>query len=180
MQHPQVLVVYTTRAGYSRRVASAIARRLREVGCQVDLADLELSIRHPERYDGVVLGCAVRFGHPAVVMTEFIEQNRKALDTCPTAFFSIDSTSRASRHLDAFFAKTAWHPACSAVFPGVRGARIRKALEWIQDFIESPSVRHAEAPTDWRRVAAFADGIAALVAAAPRRPDEVRHGTMCS
>lgn len=160
MSSPEVLVGYITRAGYTREVATAIAQRLRARGCEVDLADLELCIRHPERYDAVVLGCAVRFGHPAAAMAKFILENHRALATRPAAFFSIDGTRRAAEHLETFLRDVAWRPTRSATFVGVRGARVRRAIEWLKDRVESTSIRHVDAPTDWRRIAAFADELA--------------------
>lgn len=166
--HPsQILVAYITRAGYTRRVATAIAQRLREQGHEVDLADLELAIRHPEQYDAVVLGCATRFGHPADAMARFVHKHRRALATRPTGYFSVDGTDDARAHLDAWLQQTAWRPTCVLTVPGIRGARLRKALEWLQDRLDATSIKHVQAPTDWERVRAFADDIARLVAPAP-------------
>lgn len=158
---PQILVGYITRAGYTREVATAIAQRLRDHDLETDVADLELCIRHASHYDATILLCATHFGHPAATMAAFITENRDALARQPTAYVSVDSSGDAMPHVDRFFRTTGWHPDRVLVIPGVRGAHLRRAIAWVQDRIESTSVMHVVAPTDWDRVRAFADELAA-------------------
>lgn len=166
---PSVLIGYITRAGYTREVARAVGQRMRDRGFDTDVADLELCIRHPERYDAVVLGCAVRFGHPSMTMARFIAEHRATLEALPTGFFSVDGSRSPQKHLDEFFQLTDWHPSRVLAVPGVQGARVRRAIAWIQDRLESKSVTRVEAPTDWSRIAAFADQVADVVRASSDR-----------
>lgn len=170
-----ILVGYITRAGYTRRVATAIAQRLRDRGFEVDLADLELCIRRPAKYDAVILGCAVRFRRPATAMTKFVVRHREALATRPTAFFAVDGTKDAAAHVDTFLEETGWHPSLTCIVPGVRGARLRRAYAWLQDRVEAKSIKRVEAPTDWARIDAFAEDLAARVP--PPENDGARRGS---
>jgi menaquinone-dependent protoporphyrinogen oxidase len=156
-----ILVGYITRAGYTRTVARAIDRRLRELGFQTDVADLELCIRHPPAYDAVVLGSAVRFGHHPTAMQQFIAENHAALCDRPTAFFSVERHP-AGDATEKLFRLTNWRASCVLTLPGVRGALLRRTIAWVEDRLEK-SATPPTAPTDWARIDRFANDIAALV-----------------
>lgn len=95
MEPRRVLVAFITRSGYTRVVGKAIAQRLRDAGLEVEIADLELCTRHPERYDAVILGCAVHHGRHADALATWIEENRDALEARVTALFSVDRDDHA-------------------------------------------------------------------------------------
>jgi menaquinone-dependent protoporphyrinogen IX oxidase len=164
MKPPHVLVGYITRAGYVRDVAEAIARRLQARGIETDVADLELAIRHPRKYDAVVLGCGARLGHHPTAMASFIAQHRARLGQRPTAFFSVERDAATPDAMTKLFERTEWRPTWTLALPGVRGARLRRLRAWVQDRLDK-RVSRVEAPTDWARIESFADQIASEVTA---------------
>ena len=162
MESRRVLVAFITRSGYTRVVAKAIAQHLRDAGFEVDIADLELCTRHPERYDAVVLGCAVHHGHHANALATWIEENRDVLKDRVTALFSVDGDHRAS----ALFERTDWRPDQLLVLTAEREPLLRRLLnEWRGQARSRP-------PTlDWPRISAFLGELVPAIRAAPRRAD---------
>lgn len=166
----KILVGYITRAGYTRTVAEAIARRLHERGFETDVVDLEISIRHPRKYHAVILGSAVRFGHHPTAMQEFIARNRRALTDRPTAFFSVERKPATDEAMQALFRETEWQPQRTLAVLGVQGELFRRTVAWVQDRLDATSVTHVAAPTDWARIDAFADEVAELVRPERQQP----------
>lgn len=169
--HLKILVAYVTRSGYTRLVAREIATRLRRGGHDVDLADLELCIRHPEQYDVIVLGSAVRFHHHAEVVANFIVENREILSARRTAFFSVDRRAFRSRdadpggHMERLFERVGWRP---QVAVAVAGKLDYREHTWPRRIFMRAASRHRGAPTDtsrdhdltdWGRVASFTDAL---------------------
>jgi menaquinone-dependent protoporphyrinogen IX oxidase len=170
MTPQRVLVGYITRAGYVREVAEAIAQRLQAHGYETDVADLELSIRHPRKYEAVVLGCGARFGHHPSAMASFIAQHRARLVQRPTGFFSVERDAAKPDAMTALFERTEWRPVWTLALQGLQGARLRRLRAWLQDRLDK-RVSRVAAPTDWARIESFADSVAAdLTARASRRP----------
>jgi hypothetical protein len=162
MESRRVLVAYITRSGYTRVVAKAIAQGLREAGLEVDIADLELCTRHPERYDAVVLGCAVHHGNHADLMTTWIEENRDTLEARVTALFSLDRTD----HTAALFARTNWRPHRMLVLKAVHEPIVGRLVRELRE------QRTTAPPTlDWPKITAFVAELVPLIRAAPRRAD---------
>lgn len=162
MEPRRVLVAYITRSGYTRVVGKAIAQRLREAGCEVDVADLELCTRHPERYDAVVIGCAVHRGRHSEALATWIEENRDALEVRVTALFSIDRADRTP----ALFAHTRWRPNRHLVLTAVDEPLVRRLVR------ELRAQPVAAPPTlDWKKITAFVDALVPVIRDAPRRAD---------
>ncbi|MBL9014190.1 MAG: hypothetical protein JNL83_08435 [Myxococcales bacterium] len=162
METRRVLVAFITRSGYTRLVAKAIAQRLRGAGLEVDVADLELCTRHPERYDAIVLGGAVHHGHHSEALATWIEENREALDERLTALVSIERGD----HTPALFAHTHWRPTRVLVLTAVHEPLVRRLMRELRDQA-APA-----APTlDWSKISAFVEELVPLIRAAPRRAD---------
>ncbi|MGF1509766.1 MAG: flavodoxin domain-containing protein [Myxococcota bacterium] len=122
-------VFYATREGQTRRVASYVSQKLRDLGHEVEVVD----VAHPdgvriEHYDGVILAASVHMWRHPPEMRHFVRKHRLSLARVPTAFLSVSmceaawerSESRADQQvrarldahwlMDRFFASTHWHP----------------------------------------------------------------------
>ena len=168
----KILVAYCTRSGFTRSVAQRIATKLREQGHEVDLADLELCIRHPERYDMVVLGSGVRRGEHHETVEAFIKEHRDILAALPCGFFSVDEAAYHSSdadpdgHLARMFEALHWTPKHAVAvagridyrehaWPRRLGMRIHSAR------LGAPTdTSHDHVLTDWTHVDAFAGALA--------------------
>lgn len=167
MEPRRVLVAYITRSGYTRIVARAIAQRLRDRGIEAELADLELCLRHPERYDAVVLGCAVRHHRHAEAMAEFIAEHRDALTDRITGFFAIDTAQQLDGHTARLLNRLRWHPTHVLVLRGTRQPLFRELLRNLRG---GPPAPH---PTgEWPRITAFADELASRIQNTAPRADQ--------
>lgn len=167
-----ILVAYCTRSGFTRAVARRIATKLREHGADVELADLELCIRHPERYGMIVLGSGVRRGehHPAI--ERFITEHRETLAALPCGFFSVDRAAYHSDepdpdgHLARTFDKLGWRPQHTLSVAGRIDYRehvwpVRIVLQILSRYIGAPTdASRDHVLTEWRRVDAFAEALA--------------------
>jgi menaquinone-dependent protoporphyrinogen oxidase len=168
----KILVAYCTRSGFTRSVARRIATKLRERGNDVDLADLEMCIRHPERYDVIVLGSGVRRGEHHQVMEEFITEHRDALAARPCGFFSVDRAAYHSDdpdpggHLAHMFEKLGWKPQHAVAIAGRIDYRehfwpYRMALKILSRYLGAPTdASRDHILTEWPRVDAFAEAVA--------------------
>lgn len=86
----RVLVAYACRVGRTRAIAEELAERLRARGHEVELGNArEGRLPPPQDYDAVILGSRVEHGHHAPEIVEYVREHRTALDTMPTAFFSV-------------------------------------------------------------------------------------------
>lgn len=162
MEQRRVLVAYVTRSGYTRLVGRAIAQALRDAGLEVDVADLELCTRHPERYDAVILGCAVHHGHHAEVLATWIEENREALEARLTALFSLDPAD----HTPALFAHTHWRPGRTLLLKTVDEPLVRRI---VRELREQP--RTTPPKLDWAKISAFVGELVPAIRTCPRRAD---------
>lgn len=181
----KVLVLYATHYGQTRAIAAAIAQRLRERGCQVDLLDLadRAHLPAPHGYDALVLGSRVEVGKHAGDLRSYVQVHRDALDQLPTAFFSVSMAAASpaagpdpSGYMASSFDDLGWHPRLAASFAG--GLPYRK-YGWFMRFVMKRISRAAGRTTDtsrdheftdWTRVAAFADDLVALLPATTSPP----------
>ena len=60
----KTLILFSTRDGQTREIASYLASELKELGIQADVANVH-RIEEPqwENYDRVVIGASIRYGH---------------------------------------------------------------------------------------------------------------------
>lgn len=89
----QILVLYASRHGHTRRVAEAIAAAASARGLVPDLRDVESA--PPDRLDGygaAVLASPVHVGRHAKRMVAFVRRHLPELDARPNAFVSVSLT----------------------------------------------------------------------------------------
>lgn len=102
----KVLVAYASRCGSTAEVAQAIADQLCQAGAAVDVCAVD-AVTDVAAYDSVVVGSAIRMGKWLPAAVEFVEQNRAALQTRQTAFFTVHmlntDDSEASRQARAAY-----------------------------------------------------------------------------
>jgi menaquinone-dependent protoporphyrinogen oxidase len=171
----QILIVFASHHGMTRKIAGALADRLRTRGHVVDLAETTRGpyrLPPPGAYDAVVLGSRIEVGRHATALLGYIRDHREVLQQMPTAFFSVSMAAASpsasadpSGYLAATFEDLDWHPAHAVAFAG--GLPYRR-YGWITRFVMKRIARAHGQPTDttrdheltdWAAVAAFADKI---------------------
>lgn len=83
----KTLILFSTRDGQTREIASYLASELKELGIQTDVANVH-RIEEPqwENYDRVVIGASIRYGHYHSAFQEFVKKHATRLNSMPSAF----------------------------------------------------------------------------------------------
>ena len=163
-----VLIVYGTTGGQTRRIAGRMAELVCEFGHAATLMDAAAAPRMPRgRYDAVIVAASVhRLRHQASV-ARFVRANLRALEHLPTAFFSVGifaagrspgRRERARRCAEAFPEETGWSPGMVRTVAGALAyTRYRPLTRWIMrlgawwDGGDTDTSRDHEY-TDWERL----------------------------
>jgi menaquinone-dependent protoporphyrinogen oxidase len=176
----KILVVFATHYGHTRKVAVAIAERLRELGHQPDLFDVRDRdhVPAPDNYDAVVLGSRVELGKHATDLRNYVIAHKDVLERKPTAFFSVSLAASQpapepdpSGYLADFFDAVEWRPRRAIAFAGALPYR---KYGWLMRLIMKRISRSAGHTTDtsrnhdltdWQEVRRFAEEVAGLLPA---------------
>jgi len=177
-----ILMLFASHYGQTRTIAERIAERLRMSGHDVDLVNARFAknIPPPQDYDAVVLGSRVEFGRHASTIQEYIRSHCDGLRDTQTAFFSVSmAASRPnagadpSGYMDAMFSELDWKPTRAVALGGALPyrkygwvmRRIMKRISQGAGHTTDTSQNHEF--TNWQRVIAFADEIAAQLSVEP-------------
>lgn len=123
----KALFLYSTREGQTKKIFQHIDGQLAGYDCDfVDLHTIDdIDI---EKYERVLVGASIRYGHLNKKLYQFIERNLKALQTSKAAFFCVNLTARkedqgkdtpeGSAYIKTFLKKSPWQPELIGVFAG--------------------------------------------------------------
>lgn len=173
----RVLIEYATSEGQTARIAARVAERLRAAGHAAELHEMRpgAPAAEVERYDGVIVGASVHYGHHPAHVRTVLRRQRVALAVRPAAFFSVSLSAdgpganrpAAQRYMRRLLRQARWQPHLIATFGGA--LRYREYAAW-KRFLVRLFVRIAGGDTDtsreyeytdWNAVAQFADAFAA-------------------
>lgn len=169
-----ILILYSTTDGHTRRICQSLAQRLGERGNSVTVQELQPApAAELEPFDKLVIGAAIRYGHHRPAVRHFVSGHRRLLEAKPSAFFSVNLVARkpnrnrpeTNPYLRRFLRRVRWQPTLAAVFPGrLDYPRYRWFDRWIIQFIMRltggpTDPRSVTEFTDWNAVTAFADAI---------------------
>ncbi len=166
-----ILFLYATHDGQTRRICEAMAEEVRRAGGSVTL--LPLSDLHAAQALGmaaqVVVGASIRYGHLPAALYRFAREQRAVLDARPNSFFCVNLTARkpgkdtpeGSAYMRTFLKKSVWQPKKLAVFAGaLRYSRYTwydkamiRFIMWVTGGPTDPA--HDVEFTDWDKVRAF-------------------------
>ncbi len=169
-------LLYMTREGQARKVMERIAFCLEEAGHRVSVAAInDLPADYAlDAFDGVVLGCSIRYGRHHKQFCQFVEKHKAMLENKPNFFFSINLTARKpdrsephnNLYLQKFLRKAQWKPDRVDVFAGAllytRYRFVdRKMIQLIMKITGGPTDPKVDTEfTDWARVKKFAETVA--------------------
>ena len=185
-------IFYATREGHTRRVADAIASRLRHHGVETlvfDVADGQ-GREDLRRCSAIVLAAPVHAGKYAPEVVAFARDHCGELNRAKTsAFVSVTLSEASVERADAspterakfaddvaqlnerFFRMTGWRPAhvhnvAGALAYSRYRLPVRLMMKWIAKRAgASTDTRRDHDYTDWEALDAFADGLATGIAA---------------
>lgn len=126
-------------------------------------------------YDTVVLGASIRYGKHRPNVVDFVTAHRSVLQHKHTAFFSVNlvarkpekNTAQTNSYVQKFLAQVQWQPTLADVFAGQLdyaryGIFDKIMIKFIMWVTKGPI--KSDKPiefTDWQRVKAFSDQVAA-------------------
>lgn len=191
-----VLIVYGTTEGQTRKIAGWMAERTREHGhaaTLMDAADFPGRIVHGG-YDAVIVAASVHGQRHQAPVERFVRENLDALRRVPTAFFSVSLSAAgreprqresARRCAQAFLDETGWRPYPVGLVAGALAyTRYDLPTRWVMKLIawreggDTDTTRDWEY-TDWeqlrRELEAF---LAHLEPAAAGRPESALAGAV--
>ncbi len=172
----QVLLLYSSVYGLSRRICERLQTHLASQGHQARVEPLLGAQLDPALYDALVIGASIRQGkhNPAVI--EFIRRNQALIEGKPNAFFSVNlvarkphkNTPQTNPYLQRFLAGCPWKPQLLGVFAGELdyqryGPVERHMVRFVMWLNKGPTdLKTNVCFTNWDEVERFAGRVAAL------------------
>ena len=169
-----VLIVYGTTEGQTRKIAEWMATRIRERGHQAELRDSaalapDLDLK---AFDAFMIAASVHQECHQETITSFVIAHRKLLDTKPAAFISVSLSAvleggktEAQKYVERFVSVTGWRPRMTLLLGGaLRFTEYDYFQEQIVKFIVmkgggAASTGRDREFTDWNALAGFVDGL---------------------
>ena len=169
----KVLIVYGTTEGHTARIAQRIADLVRAQGYEAEAMDVGKTSANLDPCDGVILGSSIHMGEHEKRIRAFARQNRAALETLPSAFFSVSITAaedteeahaKVEEYVEKFEDETGWKPGTVAVFAGAlaytRYGFIKRRM--VKSIAKEKHLDHADTSrdyeyTDWEEVRRFTE-----------------------
>ena len=163
-------ILYATVDGQTLKIANKIKDILIEKGNEVEVFSIEDFDGKPTDYDTFVIGSSIRYGKHNSEIIEFINTNKKQLDSTKNAFFSVNLVARkpekATPETNPYFVKFLnqidWIPFQSAVFAGKLDYQKypftdRLMIQMIMWITKGPTNSKTNIEyTDWDKVEQFA------------------------
>ncbi len=166
-----ILVIYGTTEGQTRKIAEWTATYIRDREDHVDLRDsaapmsLDLELFH-----AFIIAASVHQQYHQETITNFAIAHRKLLNARPSAFISVSLSAvlegertEAQRYVDHFVSVTGWQPSMTLLLGGaLRFAEYDYFQEQIVKFIVMKGGRAALTEsdrefTDWKALTGFVD-----------------------
>ncbi len=122
-----ILLLYCSRDGHTKTIATHIAGLLQDAHAVCDVVDLlHANAIILSRYQRVIIGASVHYGRFNPALLTFIHHHAEQLNRMPGAFFSVNLTARkpekcspeTNGYVRKFLKKIAWKPPLCAVFAG--------------------------------------------------------------
>ncbi|WP_434353228.1 menaquinone-dependent protoporphyrinogen IX dehydrogenase [Psychrobacter sp. HD31] len=174
----KTLILYSTVDGQTKKICQYIADEVKANSNKtVEMAMLSDFAKQPNfaDYDDIIIGASIRYGKHRKYVQQFIEQYKTELATKNTAFFSVNlvarkpekNTATTSPYMIKFLQTTDWQPTLADVFAGQLdyaryGIFDKIMIKFIMWVTKGPT--KSDKPiefTDWQRVKAFSDQVAA-------------------
>src|SRR6266498_1129694 len=160
-----ILIVYGTTDGHTRKIAQVLAEDLRAQLCCVDVLDAggPLWRLSPEGYDGVIVAASAHIGDYQRAVARWVRVHAPMLNTMSTAFLSVclavlekDPAARQeiARIMNRFLARCGWRPAITKL---VAGALPYTRYGWLKRQMMKRIVAKAGGDTDTTRDFEYTD-----------------------
>jgi menaquinone-dependent protoporphyrinogen oxidase len=174
-----VLIVYGTTEGQTRKIAEWTANHIRKGGHQAELRDSAALVTglNLETYDAVIIAASIHQEYHQETITNFVIAHLEVLDTKPSAFISVSLSAvleggktEAQKYVDGFVSATGWRPRMILLLGGaLRFTEYDYFQEQVVKFIVmkrggTASTGRDREFTDWNALANFVDEFIEAVA----------------
>ena len=167
-----VLIVYGTSEGQTRKIAGWTATHIRERRHQVELQDSAalMSDLKLAGFNAFIIAASVHQEHHQETVTNFVFAHHELLNAKPSALISVslsaaleDQKTEAQKYVDRFVSVTGWQPRMTLLLGGA--LRFTKYDYFQEQFVKfvvmkrggDPSPERDHEFTDWNALAGFAD-----------------------
>jgi len=162
-------IIYATVDGQTLKICNYIIDLLHQKQKKVEMYSIDDFNGNITDYDVLIIGASIRYGVHNEKITNFILNNKEALNSIKTAFFSVNLVARkpdknlpdTNPYLVKFIDKIKWRPDVLDVFAGKLDYKSypfwdRIMIKLIMKMTKGPT--RTDKPieyTDWNRVDAF-------------------------
>ncbi len=168
-----VLIVYGTTEGQTRKIAEWTATHVLERGHQIGLRDsaAPASGSDLETFHAFIIAASVHQQHHQETITNFVITHHELLNARPSAFISVslsavleEGKTEAQKYADRFVSVTRWKPRMTLLLGGaLRFTEYDYFQEQIVKFIVMKRIGPASTErdrefTDWNALAGFVNG----------------------
>jgi len=168
-------IIYATVDGQTLKICNYIIDSLRQKQKKVEMYSIDDFNGNITDYDILIIGASIRYGVHNEKISKFILNNKEALNTIKTAFFSVNLVARkpdknlpdTNPYLVKFIEKINWRPDVLDVFAGKLDYKSypfwdRIMIKLIMKMTKGPTKTDQPIEyTDWNRVDAFTSKILA-------------------
>ncbi|MDO9595245.1 MAG: menaquinone-dependent protoporphyrinogen IX dehydrogenase [Lutibacter sp.] len=166
---PKIGMIYSTVDGQTLKICNILKEVLQQNNQEIDLISIDDFTGDITKYNKIVIGASIRYGVHNPKIIEFINTNKKELDSKKTAFFSVNLVARKPEKSDPdtnpyvvkFFKTIDWKPTVVKVFAGKLDYKKysyfdRKMIQLIMWMTKGPTNIDAEIEyTNWEKVNEF-------------------------
>ena len=162
-------IIYSSVDGQTLKICNKLRDVLLKSNQNVELFSIDDFKEDVTNYDRLIIGASIRYGVHNKKIIDFINTNKKQLDSIKTAFFSVNlvarkpekSTPSTNPYVIKFFKTIDWTPTIVEVFAGKLDYKKypffdRIMIQFIMWMTKGPTNTSTEIEyTNWDRVTAF-------------------------
>ena len=172
-----ILILYSTTDGQTLKICQRLQSVIEQNNDTVSLVNInDAENIDLKSYDKIVIGASIRYGKHRSEVYAFIKRNQRLLESCPSAFFSVNVVARkphkqqpdTNPYVRKFLRQIAWQPHNVAVFAGridyQRYSSLdRNIIRLIMWLTKGPTDPNTDIEfTDWEQVETFGHVISAM------------------
>ena len=162
-------IIYSSIDGQTLKICNKLREGLLQNNQNVELFSITDFNEDVTNYDKLIIGASIRYGVHNKEIIDFINTNKKQLDSIKTAFFSVNLVARkpekntpdTNPYVIKFFKSIDWRPTLVEVFAGKLDYKKypffdRIMIQFIMWMTKGPTNTNTEIEyTNWDKVAAF-------------------------
>ena len=165
----KTVIIYSTVDGQTLKICNKLRDVYQQNNQNVELVSINDFTENVTNYDRLIIGASIRYGVHNKAIIDFINTNKKQLDSIKTAFFSVNlvarkpekNTPETNPYVIKFFKTIDWTPTIVEVFAGKLDYKKypffdRIMIQFIMWMTKGPTNTSTEIEyTNWDRVTEF-------------------------